>query len=95
MLPGMIMASHMPECHMSTMAQSTSTRQMGMPKARKKNRVPRKMKSSTFSPYALVKEDAGRRMRATRSRTCMIRAAKAMMGNVPLIRAMFTLVPTE
>ena len=42
MVDGMIMLSHMPECHMSTMEHSTSTMEMGMPTNRNAKRLPRK-----------------------------------------------------
>jgi hypothetical protein len=53
MVLGMIIASHMPEWNMRTMEQSTSTTARGTPKHMKKNREPRKMRSSINAPYIL------------------------------------------
>lgn len=72
---------------------------IGMPNARKPNRLTKKTTSSMFSPLFRfgrgVELAGGRADQPHDVRRWMMIAAKAMTGSVPLMKAIFTSVATE
>ena len=90
---GMVMTSQLPEASMSVRAHSVSTREMGMPRARKMNRLAKKYTSCSMAHLWLRSSSragaptffirlAGVFSSLTKSRPLMTKAAAAMMGRL-------------